>query len=181
MCAPFGLLGVMLVLMARCAIDTTAQFSESVRAREELTGTYIDENSSSTCDIRVMSGADIAAVRAVSVVYHSDAITLRVVPTNAVRVLHLQKQRQSSSHLPRSRLNGLARWIDGVLVVESVVPALPLWPIPGVPTTAATLLEAFAFSRASLSYKSMYLSELGAGVGNVLDLTLNKCGVVNSN
>ena len=172
---------VLVSLSAAPSAESTAPANSDRNALLDVSGTYVDASVRGECDIHATSGGDPSAARAVTVVYWRGLLTLRVVPTQTIRALHVQtRPRQPSG--PSDSDNGLARLENGDLVVESVVPALPLWTRLTVPIGAATLVEHFAFSDASLTYRSAYRGLEGESLpGETFELTLAKCGVVPGN
>ena len=172
--------GVLVVTMS-CALSPgrlTAETAPALAAGQalaEVSGTYVDSSVEDDCDLRATSGGSDAGTRAATVVYWRGLLTLRVVPTRTIRALHIRKRALSARVGPGGVRNGLARWEAGELVVESTMPALPLWSGPVVPGSASTLVERFSFSETAMTYQAEYLRADGTGVGDPFELTLTRC------
>src|SRR6266853_1210337 len=140
---------------------------------QDISGTYIDASTHGECDLRATSGGASDAARVVTVVYWQGLLTLRVLPTRTIRMLHIQRRPLLTGVSRADYHNGLARWESGDLVVESAVPALPLWSRPRALGAASTLVERFSFSESALTYRASYrLAAGGASVDDPFELTL---------
>jgi hypothetical protein len=142
----------------------------------DVTGTYLDAAVQGTCDQRATSGGSNDVPRAVTVVYWRGLLTLRVVPTQTIRALHIQTRARLADGPRADYHNGLARWEGRSLVVESALPALPLWSRPVMLPEANALVERFEFSDVSLTYHAAFHGQNGETVGVPFDLTLARCG-----
>lgn len=168
-----GLGAIVLTLMVRAAVDTSAQLASDAQAVDDLTGTYVDARRPAECQALTAGVVAAATPRAVTVTSARRALTLHVFPAGTTRTLRLQRR-----HVPINvaRADGVARWRERDVVVTSGPDALPLWSSPEPPNGATILIETFSFSRSSLTYAASYQAHDGASSGKPFELVLGKCG-----
>jgi hypothetical protein len=102
----------------------------------DLSGTYMLARAAAPC-----STASRAA-SALQVVQSSTNLKLRVLATQSVRLLPIERL-ESARRNPHKR-NGLARWQGEELVVETIAPAFSLWGRPHAVMEGSRLTESFA-------------------------------------
>ena len=173
LCAALAIGASMRVAANDTSADSGNQFDPT---RDDINGTYVSDGSMlGRCDIGALEhGVDIASPRVMWVVYTRGIMTLRVAPPQTLRLLHVSKNPQAKDEWEGRRYNGLGRWKNGQLIVESAPPAIPLWAVRPATHTTSMLHEQFTFSRESLTYRAAY--RLGAeAFGEALEVTLWKC------
>ena len=85
----------------------------------------------------------------------NNVLRLRVLATQSVRVLSIERAESGLRDLPRR--SGLARWQDDELVVETMAPAFSLWGHLHAAVHGSMLTESFSLtSDGMLVYRTWY-------------------------
>jgi hypothetical protein len=148
-------------------IATSERTDRTEWGERDFSGTYVSVPLKSRCNTLVTSG-DTESTRAVHITHSRGYLTLRA---NTTRVLHIERRAQRA---PQSLHYGLARWVGDDLVVESLMPAVPLWTEYRPQRPQTVLVERFSLQDATfLIYEAAYKAH-GQPL-NEIEIALVKC------
>lgn len=168
-CVAVVLLSALITLPSALSATTVNDTDAAAGWRPpDLSGTYVLARSAAPC-----STASRAA-SALQVVQSSANLKLRVLATQSIRVLPIERF-ESAIRNPHKR-NGLARWQGEELVVETIAPAFSLWGRPHAVVQGSTLTESFSRTPDDvLLYRTWYRLP-GSGVAQgPHEVQLTKC------
>jgi hypothetical protein len=156
------------VLSARSPNDTSIP---SAGQTPDLSGTYIRSLHPRTCS--VIGGPSISP--ALYIAQSQSTMTLRVFSTRSVRMLQIERRESAIQHL--AQRNGLARWKDDELIIETMAPAFPLWDEgPYAVAAGSKLTESFVpVPGDRLIYRTWYTPPGGGKISGPSEVPLAKC------
>jgi hypothetical protein len=153
---------------------------EEKRSTVDFRGTFASQPILPSCSITTTSDAPVqSGLRAIHIDQSGNAMTMRIVPTESVRVLYIQSRRHAAPEpLPAMR-NGLARWDGDTLVVSTQLPALPLWTHRHSPQLEGALMERFSVTDGiHFTYRAWYEPTGEFSEAAPFEVTLRKCAGV---
>lgn len=168
----FVIVALLTVLMASRSTSARQADGASVadRPAPNFSGTYVDSVRPDSCAVALKISAGRAL--ALYVAHERSKMSLRVAPSGAFRVVPIDQRAPALRH--STRRNGLARWEDDALVVETSAPSFPLLGQHGE-VHGGKLTESFARTADGLVYRSWYVSADGEGPHEPFAIRLAKC------
>lgn len=138
-----------------------------------LSGTYVAAPGVARCNLLSIGSR---TTRALHINQQRDYVVLRIAPSAATRVVHLEKRRHVGD-VSQYTHGGLARWSGEALIVESTAPMVPLWDrVHPIPTVPVPLLESFTMQEpGTITYRAYPLHASSHADVPLLEVKLVKC------